>query len=164
MMNYLQLETLTAMSPLTPSDLRRIFEKLDMNGDGFLSLDELNCLLEKIGFSFSLAELESLVQKGSLDFDEFLVFYDSLCNNDGESKEGVEDGVEEDLVKAFKVFDLDGDGFISSKELEFVLKRLGYWDERSGKDCRNMIYVYDMNSDGQLDFEEFKNMMLLAIS
>ncbi|KAL2317848.1 hypothetical protein Fmac_031724 [Flemingia macrophylla] len=154
------------MCPLTHSDLKRIFKKADMNGDGFLSLEEMNLLLDKTGFNFSLEELESLVEKKSLDFNEFLVFYESMLkqkNEEGEGYNGVEE-VERDLVKAFKVFDLDGDGFITSQELECVLKRLGMWDERCGKDCSTMICSYDTNFDGKLDFQEFKDMMLLTTS
>ncbi|KAK7282681.1 hypothetical protein RIF29_11653 [Crotalaria pallida] len=165
------------MSLLTPTELQRIFEKLDMNGDGFVCLQELNWLLQKIGFNFSLDDLESLVEKKSLDFCEFLFFYNSLSKqNNGETRGGNDDDdderyhhdggdiieeLESDLVETFKVFDLDGDGFITSQELECVLKRLGLWD---GRDCRSMICFYDTNLDGQLDFEEFKSMMLLSIA
>ncbi|XP_022753479.1 probable calcium-binding protein CML44 [Durio zibethinus] len=169
------------MSPLSKNDLQRIFEKLDKNGDGFVSLEELNWLLERIGVQFSLEELESLVGKPFLDFDEFLFFYYSISNQnaDGGKKKiepvaGSEEELElidshggeedSDLAKAFKVFDLNGDGFISCEELQNVLGRLGLWDESSGKDCRSMICFYDTNMDGMVDFEEFKNMMLHSIS
>ncbi|MED6123476.1 hypothetical protein PIB30_049487 [Stylosanthes scabra] len=145
--------------------------QLDMNCDGFVSLEELNWLLHNIGFQLTLDELESLVEKKSLNLSEFLFFYDSIISNeknDNDEEEIVDDDdellLENDLVETFKVFDLDGDGFITSKELECVLKRLGLWDERGGKDCGTMIRFYDTNSDGQLDFEEFKNMMLLTIT
>ncbi|KAF9609742.1 hypothetical protein IFM89_018190 [Coptis chinensis] len=72
------------------------------------------------------------------------------------------DAEESDLVGAFKVFDINSDGFISSDELQCVLSRLGLWEERSGCDCTRMIYEFDINSDGVLDFEEFKKMMLLT--
>ncbi|KAK7377403.1 hypothetical protein VNO80_02827 [Phaseolus coccineus] len=160
------------MCPLTRSDLQRIFEKVDMNGDGILSLEELNMLLEKTGFKYSIEELESLVGKKSLDLSEFLMFYESMLKQNNGEEEGSDRGdgddeVEEeerDLVKTFKVFDLDGDGFITSQELECVLKRLGLWDERCGKDSTTMICSYDTNFDGKLDFQEFKDMMLLTTS
>ncbi|KAF5467896.1 hypothetical protein F2P56_012104 [Juglans regia] len=162
------------MSPLNTNDLQQIFEKIDKNGDGLVSLEEINLLLEKIGVKFSLEELQPLVGKPSLDFNEFLFFYDSISekNNINISSSTSEVDLvadqeadkESDLVKAFEVFDLNGDGFISSEELQDVLSRLGLWDESSGRDCRAMIHVYDTNLDGQLDFEEFKNMMFLTIS
>ncbi|KAF5749073.1 Calcium-binding EF-hand family protein [Tripterygium wilfordii] len=151
-------------STLNPNDLQRIFRKLDKNSDGLVSLEELNWVLERIGVQFRVQELESIVGKTSLNWDEFLFFYDSLCKNT-ETVEAEEEKEEEgDLLKAFKVFDLNGDGFISSDELENVLSRLGLWDEESGKDCRSMICEYDTNSDGVIDFEEFKNMMLHTFS
>ncbi|XP_045807715.1 probable calcium-binding protein CML44 [Trifolium pratense] len=147
------------MCPLTPKELELIFEKLDINSDGFLTLEELNLLLERTGFKFSIEELESLVGKKSLDLSEFMFFYDSILNHKNGDVDEIEE-IESDLLKAFKVFDLDGDGFITSQELEYVLKRLGMWDEE--KDSRSMIYSYDTNLDGKLDFKEFKNMMLLT--
>ncbi|KAL4273266.1 hypothetical protein GQ457_13G010520 [Hibiscus cannabinus] len=152
------------MSLLGNNDLRRIFDRLDKNGDGLLSLDDLNWLLEIIGVRFSLQELESLVGKPCLGFDDFMFFYDSI--SDRNTKMESEDGGDgdSDLAKAFKVFDLDGDGFISSEELQSVLLRLGLWDERSGKDCSTMICFYDTNLDGMIDFDEFKNMMFHPFS
>ncbi|KAF5735478.1 Calcium-binding EF-hand family protein [Tripterygium wilfordii] len=148
-------------SVLNPDDLQRIFTILDKNSDGLVSLEELNCVLERIGMQFRVQELESTVGKTSLNWDEFLFFYESLCKRTEMVGEAAEAEEEDDgLVKAFKVFDLNGDGFISSHELQNVLTRLGFWDEKSGKDCRSMICEYDTNCDGVIDFEEFKNMML----
>ncbi|KAF8011124.1 hypothetical protein BT93_J1671 [Corymbia citriodora subsp. variegata] len=160
------------MSRLRARELRRIFENLDKNGDGQVSLEELNWLLEKIGVHHSADELEFSVGKPSLDFDEFLYFYNSISSEGTTGSSGLVspkgnkgDGDQEtDLAEAFKVFDLNDDGFISCEELQSVLSRLGLWDERSGRDCNSMIRAYDTNSDGRLDFEEFKSMMLITIS
>ncbi|KAI5355202.1 PREDICTED: calmodulin [Prunus dulcis] len=165
------MTTVVYMCPLSTNDLLRIFEMLDRNGDGQLSLEELSWLLERIGVQFSLNELESSVGKPSLDFNEFLFFYKSISmqqnykSDDDRHEDGniheevVPDEDESDLVKAFNVFDLNGDGFISCEELGSVLRRLGVLEENSSRDCRTMIHVYDTNLDGLLDFQEFKNMM-----
>ncbi|KAK4774442.1 hypothetical protein SAY86_009377 [Trapa natans] len=150
------------MSPLSVKDLRRVFDNLDKNGDGLLSLEELNGLLGMIGHTQSHEELEASVGKSSLDFDEFLLFYSSIsgggCGSEASSVEDVH------LHEAFKVFDLNGDGYITSDELQSVLSRLGMWEDSSCSDCVRMIRAYDTNMDGHLDFEEFKNMMMLTIS
>ncbi|KAG6774268.1 calcium-binding protein CML44 [Populus alba x Populus x berolinensis] len=157
------------MCLLKTNDLHRIFQELDRNGDGLLSAVELNWLLESIGgVHFSLEELESSVGKSCLNFDEFLLFYDSITKQSGggDSEAVLADDREGcnredcDLVKAFQVFDSNGDGFISIEELQSMLSRLGLWDETTGKDCRSMICRYDTNLDGVLDFDEFKKMML----
>ncbi|TYJ95710.1 putative calcium-binding protein CML44 [Cucumis melo var. makuwa] len=160
------------MSPISSKDLHRIFKKLDKNCDGLLCLQELKWLLDRIGIQLTMEELESFLEKPSLDFDEFLFFYESISKqNKGECKGGVAGCVQDDheddteiVYMAFKVFDMNGDGFISCDELENVLVRLELWDaSRSEVDyCRSMIQAYDTNLDGKLDFEEFKNMMLLT--
>ncbi|GFY85577.1 calcium-binding EF-hand family protein [Actinidia rufa] len=152
------------MSPLNRDDIHRIFEMLDENGDGFVSHDELKRILERIGVQISLAELEALVGKRSLDLLDFVCFYDTVIKvNIGDQSVAGEEGndVESDLAKAFKVYDLNGDGVISCDELQSVLSRLGMWDEHGRRDCKPMIDLYDTNSDGVLDFEEFKNMMAI---
>ncbi|CAK9138491.1 unnamed protein product [Ilex paraguariensis] len=152
------------MSSINSDDLHRIFEKFDRNGDGLVSLDELKCLLEKIGVHpSSLDELESLVGKKSLDIIDFMFFYETIMEKNMETgKEEDINNLDSDLVEAFRVYDLDGDGFISCDELQSVLARLELWDEHCGKDCKSMINFYDANSDGVLDFEEFKNMMQIT--
>ncbi|KAK4722054.1 hypothetical protein R3W88_012287 [Solanum pinnatisectum] len=157
------------MSTLNEHHIQRIFDKLDEDGDGLVSLDEVKELLDKIGACTGLDELQSLVGKTSLNFIDFLFFYEAMVkkNNEEKIKEDnniIDNSLEDDLVEAFKVFDLNGDGFISCEELQKVLSRLGLWDEKEGSDCKNMIHMYDTNLDGVLDFEEFKNMMLVSNS
>jgi Ca2+-binding EF-hand superfamily protein len=60
---------------------------------------------------------------------------------------------ENNLKAAFDRFDLDGNGEITLDELREVL---GDDDENSLID---LIKSVDKNGDGQINFEEFKNMM-----
>lgn len=157
------------MYPLTTYHLNQIFNELDRNKDGLVSIDELMSLLERLGLYASRAELELLVGDKALDFFDFLFFYQTLINKGGKKKidgdddheivEANDHDHESDLREAFRVFDLNGDGFISCEELQIALARLGLLEKSCGQDCMKMIGVYDANSDGLLDFEEFKDMM-----
>ncbi|GFQ01662.1 probable calcium-binding protein cml44 [Phtheirospermum japonicum] len=153
------------MFPLNTLQLHHIFNKLDKNGDGLVTIDELMWLVERIGVRTNRDELELLLGKRALDPFDFVFFYETLNNMFGQEKHDVDkkdEILERDLREAFRVFDLNGDGFISCEELQIALSRLGLWDEGCGQDCQMMIGVYDSNSDGLLDFDEFKDMMMFA--
>lgn len=150
------------MSCLNPDDLHRIFRKLDKNGDGLITIEQLNWLLEKIGCATTLEDLQHIGSPASLDSIDFFFFYDYFVNIKNLDRDKDKDK-DKDLAEAFKVFDLNGDGFISRDELRTVLLRFGLWDGGDG-DCESMIRMYDTNSDGLLDFEEFKRMMIMTTS
>lgn len=140
-----------------------MFKKLDKNQDGLVTLDELHWILEKLGWNeHTPDELELIVGKQSLDLDEFLRFYhDAVSNNRGtKNSNNVVVDDDETIVRAFNVFDVNGDGYISAEELRDVLERLGFEEEAKAWDCGRMIRVHDKNLDGFVDFEEFKNMIL----
>ncbi|CAN8312829.1 unnamed protein product [Cochlearia groenlandica] len=154
-------------SYISKNDLQKIFKKLDKNQDGLVTLDELHWILDRLGWAeHKPEELVLIVGKQSLDLNEFLCFYyDAVSNNKAKKKKNnnTNNVVEESIVKAFNVFDVNGDGYISSEELRTVLERLGFEDEVESWDCKRMIRVHDKNLDGLIDFEEFKNMMLLHV-
>lgn len=139
-----------------------MFKKLDKNQDGLVTLDELYWILEKLGWAeHTPDELELIVGKQSLDLDEFLRFYhDAVSNSRGTKNSNVVVDDDEAIVRAFNVFDVNGDGYISAEELRDVLERLGFEEEAKAWDCGRMIRVHDKNLDGFVDFEEFKNMIL----
>ncbi|KAG7647114.1 putative calcium-binding protein CML44 [Arabidopsis thaliana] len=148
---------------ITTNDLRRMFKTLDKNQDGLVTLDELLWILDKLGSAeHTPDELELIVGKQSLDLDEFLRFYyDAVLDSKG-SKKNIDVVADNDeaIARAFNVFDVNGDGYISAEELRDVLERLGFEEEAKAWDCGRMIRVHDKNLDGFVDFEEFKNMIL----
>ncbi|XP_043706914.1 calcium-binding protein CML42-like [Telopea speciosissima] len=76
---------------------------------------------------------------------------------EGEAEPSVQE--EADLTEAFKVFDEDGDGFISAMDLQVVLRKLGMPEGRDFGRVERMILSVDRNQDGLVDFYEFKDMM-----
>ena len=61
---------------------------------------------------------------------------------------------EEKLKDAFKLFDADGNGKISRAEIGKVLHL-----DKNSKEIDSILVKLDTNKDGEIDFEEFINMM-----
>ena len=64
---------------------------------------------------------------------------------------------EEEMKEAFRVFDTDGDGYITKDELKQVMQQLD--PDMSDADIDDMMVEADTNRDGRIDFNEFKKMM-----
>lgn len=59
----------------------------------------------------------------------------------------------EELEQIFKKFDVNGDGKISSAELDSFWKKLGH--EASDEELQRMITEFDADGDGFIDLQEF---------
>eukprot|EP00949_MAST-11_sp_MAST-11-sp1_P004691 g4691.t1 len=65
---------------------------------------------------------------------------------------------EEEIMEAFKVFDKDGNGFISAAELRHIMTNLG--EKLTDEEVDEMIREADIDGDGQINYEEFVKMMM----
>ena len=68
------------------------------------------------------------------------------------------DSEEEIVEAAFKVFDKDGNGFISAAELRHVMTNLG--EKLTDEEVDEMIREADVDGDGQVNYDEFVKMMM----
>lgn len=138
------------------SELKRVFQMFDRNGDGRITKEELNESLANMGILIPDKELSLMIEKidvnldGCVDIDEFGNLYQNIVDERHE---------EEDMREAFDVFDRDRDGFISVDELKYVLGSLGLKQGGGVEDCKKMIMKVDVDGDGLVDFKEFQMMM-----
>ena len=65
---------------------------------------------------------------------------------------------EEELKEAFRVFDKDGNGFISAAELRHIMTNLG--EKLTDEEVDEMIREADIDGDGQINYEEFVKVMM----
>ncbi|PWA43722.1 calcium-binding protein CAST [Artemisia annua] len=179
-MSQLKSSSFRLRSPsLNSVRLRRIFDLFDTNHDELITVDELSRALILLGLDTNMNELDSMIntfiQPGNsgLTFDDFQALHkeiddlffrlddnDDLGNQDDDNDEVNGDKQEEaDLTEAFKVFDEDGDGYISATELQTVLVKLGFAEGNEIGRVERMISSVDRNHDGRVDFTEFKDMM-----
>lgn len=133
--------------------LKQTFLRLDTNGDGTLTINELEAGLAEIP-GLSQEEIRQIMtamdsdQSGSVDYTEFVA---ALLDRTVYLSE-------EKLWSAFKMFDRDNSNTITAQELMAVLDRENltsnsstFWDE--------LVREADTNGDGVIDFEEFCMMM-----
>ena len=87
--------------------------------------------------------------EGEVDFNGFMELM---------AKKMKEKEMDEELIEAFKVFDKDGNGFISAAELRHVMTNLG--EKLSDDEVDEMIKEADVDGDGQINYAEFVKMMV----
>jgi len=148
-------------------ELTDSFTFFDRNGDGHICKAELGAVLRSLGETpVTDADLETLMHDVDVNGDGCLDFYEFIQLNT-RAMQLQECGLEscsqpssasDDWLSAFRVFDVDRNGFISAEELHRVLVGLG--DEGiSVEECRGMIQCVDEDGDHMVDFREFQALM-----
>ncbi|KAL2016602.1 hypothetical protein VTK56DRAFT_3259 [Thermocarpiscus australiensis] len=133
---------------------KEVFEVFDRDGSGVITADELGHVMRELGLHPSNRELQDLINEadvsgdGALSFDEFLAVM---------SHSARELDTEQELLNAFRVFDQDGSGSISSEELRSVLESLG--EDLTEDEVSEMIKLADRDGDGHIDYCEFASIM-----
>jgi len=85
---------------------------------------------------------------GTIDFDEFVhMMTDKMGERDAR----------DELYKAFRIIDKDGNGKISDIDIQRLAIETG--EHFTLDEVREMIEAADENGDGEIDLEEFMKMM-----
>lgn len=90
---------------------------------------------------------------GDVDFQEFVSGLSAFSSKGNK---------EQKLQFAFKVYDIDRDGYISNGELFIVLKMMvgnNLKDQQLQQIVDKTIMEADLDQDGRISFEEFKKMV-----
>ena len=148
------------------------------DGDGTISVRELDSVMRSLGRYHTEAELQDMIDRvdangdGVVDFSEF-----------SDMMAGVKDtDIEEDIKETFKAFDKDGNGFISAAELRHAMANLGrhslfffhgplltgitrsIGEELTHAEVDDMIREADVDGDGLISYEEFVKVIPLCSS
>merc|ERR1712050_243967 len=131
--------------------LREIFNELDLDGDGMLTIKEMSEGLNRAGLDDIPLSLQQSIEdidldgSGSIDYSEFLA-----------AALEEKDYLREDACwNAFSFFDRDGDGRISLEELRQVLSSHNLQQEVGQARLELALREVDRNGDGEIDFDEF---------
>lgn len=138
------------LSPEQVAEFKEAFSKFDKDGNGSINTQELGAVMQALGKDLSEAELKEIISKVDTDADGVISFPEFL----EEMVRGMKAwGKKQDLQEAFRVFDVDSNGYISVDELKQVMAKLG--EELSQEVLEAMIHEADVDQDGQVNYEEF---------
>ncbi|KAK1315425.1 hypothetical protein QJS10_CPA06g02351 [Acorus calamus] len=131
-------------------EMRQVFDKIDTNKDGKISLEELSWLFKKLGKGIEDKEVGEVMKAVDTDLDGFISFKEFMDVH----KKGV---TQCDMKAAFKMFDSDGDGRIGAGEVREVMEKIG--ESCSLEECERMVRGADFDRDGVVGMEDFLAMM-----
>ena len=135
-------------------EYERAFKLFDKNGNGKISANELSVVLKSLNHNVRDREVSDMINEvngletGEISFETFLSLMESKLENIN---------LEEELREAFRVFDNNNSGYISSARLKHVMECLG--EDVTAKDAEDMIREADIDKDGLVNFEDFVKMM-----
>ncbi|CAK8991438.1 Calcium-dependent protein kinase 1 (PbCDPK1) [Durusdinium trenchii] len=134
--------------------LNDLFKKLDVDRNGKLSMQEFKEGLRQVLDPDSIEALVDALDmdhSGSADYSEFI----AGC------LDAHTDLIESALSHVFHVFDVNGDGKISLKELSSILKTDGSLSIvlPEGKTVEEFMKEIDRSQDGFISFEELKEFL-----
>ena len=131
------------------------FTLFDKDHNGKLSIKEVDDVLRFLGKDPSEYEMEFVLKdrdsygNGTLSFPQFLQL---LSQSYSHNKFKVEE-----MKAVFRIFDKDGDGFISAEEIQQEMSNHG--DIFTEEQIKQMMEGADSNGDGKIDYEEFMKLM-----
>ncbi|KAG2198713.1 calcineurin subunit B [Mucor mucedo] len=149
-----QLEDMVNSSNFSAEEIQRLYKrfmKLDKDNSGSISKEEF-LSIPQIANNPLASRMIAIFDEdggGDVDFHEFIKGLSAFSER-GNKREKLE--------FAFKVYDMDRDGFISNGELFLVLKMMvgsNLKDNQLQQIVDKTIMEADKDGDGKISFEEF---------
>mmetsp|Transcript_34031 Transcript_34031/g.74689 ORF Transcript_34031/g.74689 Transcript_34031/m.74689 type:complete len:162 (+) Transcript_34031:211-696(+) len=139
-------------------EYRDAFNLFDKDRDGYITAEELSTVMKSVGFNPTANDLRELIgdshgsysqRGGRIDFNYFCKLM-SQKSRDADS--------ESELRDAFRVLDLNGQGFIGLKEMQAVCFHLG--QELQESEVFDMVSEAISNFDGKIFYDGFKKILI----
>ena len=133
------------------SDMAEVFKIFDKKREGKIPTDKIISLMHSLGRECDEKELQYIVasydkfKTGWLTYENFVHYIDSTYTIP-------EDQVQE-VVDAFKLFDIKGHGFINYEDFRHILMDFG--GDFKEKEVRKIFEFTDTDSDGVISYAEF---------
>ncbi|XP_040197963.1 centrin-3 isoform X1 [Aquarana catesbeiana] len=135
-------------------EIKDAFDLFDTDKDKAIDYHELKVAMRALGFDVKKADVLRILKDydgeatGKITFDDFNEVVTDLI---------LERDPQEEMLKAFKLFDDDDSGKINLRNLRRVSRELG--ENMTDEELRAMIDEFDKDGDGEINIEEFISIM-----
>ncbi|XP_068430375.1 centrin-3 [Clinocottus analis] len=135
-------------------EIKEAFELFDTDKDKQIDYHELKVAMRALGFEVKKVDVLKILKdydregSGKISFEDF---------NEVVSERVLARDPQEEILKAFKLFDDDETGTIGLRNLRRVARELG--EDVSDEELRSMIREFDADGDGEINAEEFHAIM-----
>ena len=133
---------------------KEAFQIFDKHSEGYISSKELGTIMSSLGFNISDEDLNEIINiyeqnNNMIDFISFLEII-------SKKKENIYK--EEDLIDAFRIFDKEGNGKISSNELRYVMMSSG--EDFNENYIKELINESNIDHDDYIDYYKFVKLLI----
>lgn len=137
------------------TEIVNVFEFYDPSNTGTVEKRHLKAMMRNLSHNVKKEQLNRLfVQCGistranRLSYNEFYNLMEKVMN---------EKNIQEETMRAFNLFDIDGTGKITIDNLKTVSRQLG--EKMTDSELKEMITEADTDGDGAVDATEFVRIM-----
>jgi calmodulin len=143
------------LTPQQLDELKEAFAIYDLDGDGTITTRELGSVMRALGLNPTEAEILNFIKEVDLDNSGSINFEEYVALMAGKMKDI---DSEEDIIAAFKVFDVENKGYITQYELRHVMTNLG--EKLTEQEVSDMMREADADGDGKINYEDFVKIMM----
>jgi len=135
------------------ADIQECFKCFDSDSDGKILVSEIGTVIRALGKAPLQSEVDAMedeVQGELVDYPTFVKFFQRRMKKPRD--------LEEDMRKAFKAMDIQGNGTITTAELGVLLGTLG--EPLPSVDVESLLRVLVVDSEGTLSYEELVDLLV----
>merc|ERR1711976_320840 len=140
--------------------LQKAFDNFAKNGenpDEKVSLDSLGMVFKMLGLQVNKQAILEVMEE--MDCAETRLDFALFCSVASKFMTGEdEEQMREELKEAFRIYDRDGMGYITTDVLKEILKEIA--PSLTNEQLDGIIEEVDEDGSGTLDFDEFQEMMM----
>lgn len=140
------------INPEYVSDIKQTFDRFDTDNQGKFDIRQLKFAMRALGFEPKKEEIKRITSEYNKDgFIVYADFYELMC------KRITEKTINDEIMKAFQLFDTNQNGKITFEDLRRVADELG--EKITDEELNEMIEEADIDGNKAVDCQEFLRIM-----